>query len=139
MRHLLLVLPLLALACDPPPPVKTASGMRLAYVSIEERFPVNPDVKETKLEGEALRKAVAILDKNGIFDLAGKTFETKGVVASGTVTLVMHPVDQPEQRVTVKSCAQEKVCAFFEEARAEGLVAHKPVVCGGNTTACDKP
>jgi hypothetical protein len=139
MRHLLLVLPLLALACDPAPPVKTASGMRLASVSIEERFPVNPDVKETTLDGEALRKAVAILDKNGIFDLAGKTFEAKGVVASGTVTLVIHPVDQPEQRVTVKSCVQDKVCAFFEEAATQGLVGRKPVVCGGNTSACDKP
>jgi hypothetical protein len=137
MRRLLLAVPLLVVACSPPPPVKTASGLMLASATIEERFPVNPDVKETKVAGEDLQRLVALLDKHGIVDLMGKGYVPRdAVVESGSVAVVLHPVGQPDRRVSAKSCAQPKLCAFFEEAKGQGLVAHVPVTCKGNTSPC---
>jgi hypothetical protein len=125
-------------ACEPPPPVKTASGERLASVSIEERFPVNPDVKETKLTGDRLRSAVALMEKHGLLDKTGE-LESKATVAVGTVTIVVRPAGGAPRSFAVKSCVEPTVCAFFDDAIAAKLVERKPVVCTKATDACDKP
>lgn len=137
-RALGILVPLAIAACDSSPPVKTAAGVRLDYVRVEERFQLNPEGKSKEWTGDDLRKAVPLLDKNGIFDLLGHTYEAKDVVESATLILTVKPLDQTERTITVKNCAQEKICAFFTEAHAQGLVPRKPVVCGASSAPCGK-
>ena len=115
-------------ACDQGPPVKTASGERLDRITIEERFATSDEVKETTLQGDRLRVAVELMDKRGATGLTG-TFESKAVVASGTVTITIKPVSGAERRIVVKSCVHENVCGFLDDALAKGLIEHKPVAC----------
>ncbi len=137
-RPLLIVLSLALFACDSSPPPKTASGMRLESVTIQEQFPLNPEGKIKEYTGDDLRKLVPLMDKQGLFDLTGQTFASKEVVESGTLLIRVKPVDQPVRVITAKSCAHEKICAFFTEAHAQGLVERKPVVCGSSAVACSK-
>lgn len=126
----------LAFACDEGPPVKTASGERVDRVTIEERFVTSDEVKETSLSGDRLRTAVELMDKHGVMGLKG-TFESKAVVASGTLTIIVKPASGAERRIVVKSCVHENVCPFLEAALAKGLIEHKPVVCKSEAT-CGK-
>jgi hypothetical protein len=132
MRSFVIAFALLA-ACEPPPPVKTASGERLESVSVEESFPVNPDVKETRLTGDRLRAAVALMDKHGVTGMTG-TLSAKGVVDSGSVSVVVRPVGGSERRVTARSCVEPKLCAFLDEALAQHLIERRPVACKSAAT-----
>jgi hypothetical protein len=127
MRKLLVAAPFaLALGCDTP--VKTASGEHIDTVTIEERFATSDKVKETSLRGARLRAAVDLMDKHGVTGLKG-TFESKAVMNTGTVTLIVKPSSGAERRTVVSSCVQENVCPFLEAAKASGLIEHTPVAC----------
>ncbi|MBN9166472.1 MAG: hypothetical protein BGO98_43975 [Myxococcales bacterium 68-20] len=124
------------LACENGPPVKTASGERIDRLTIEERFATSDEVKETSLRGERLRNAVELMDKHGVTSLKG-SFESKAVVHTGSVTLIVKPVERQERRIVVQTCAQENVCPFLEAALAKGLIEHKPVACKSEAP-CEK-
>jgi hypothetical protein len=128
MRRLALVSVPFALACQDGPPAKTASGERIDRVVIEERFALSDEVKETVLRNDRLRAALELMDKHGISKLEG-TFESKAVVAKGTVTIVVKPTSGAERRIVVKSCVHEDVCPFLEAAVAQRLLERQPVAC----------
>jgi hypothetical protein len=122
MRSFVIAFALLA-ACEPPPPVKTASGERLESISVEE----------TRLTGDRLRAAVALMDKHGVTGMTG-TLSAKGVVDSGSVSVVVRPVGGSERRVTARSCVEPKLCAFLDEALAQHLIERRPVACKSAAT-----
>ncbi len=128
---------LLAVACDPPPPIKSSSGELIDGVSFEESFPLSNDVKDVSLHGDRLRSAVALMDKHGVLGLKGD-YRASGVLDKSTLTIVIKPVAGAERRVSFRSCSYDAVCAFFDEASAQGIVEHKPLVCR-NSTPCEKP
>ena len=137
MRVRLVVLVVAAAAgCDSGPPIKTASGELIDTIKFEETFPLSTDVKDTKLSGERLRSAVALMDKHRIFDLKGD-YKASGVLEKGSLAIVVKPLSGAERRTTFKSCGHEGVCAFFNEASASGVVDHTPVLCR-NPVPCDK-
>lgn len=115
-------------ACDPPPPVKSASGERIGSVSYEEKFPLSNDGHEATFRGDRLRRAVELLDKNGVMTLSGD-FQASGVLDKSTLVLVVRNTDDKERRLVVKNCAEPHVCAFFAEAVKSGIVERPPVVC----------
>ncbi|MBX3221286.1 MAG: hypothetical protein KF795_12255 [Labilithrix sp.] len=127
-RALVVLASVSLLGCDDGPPVKTASGERIDRVTIEERFVTSDEVKETTLRGERLRTAVELMDKHDVMTLSG-SFESKAVVHTGSVTLIVKPATGAERRIVVESCVQKNVCAFLEAAQAKGLIEHKPVAC----------
>lgn len=107
----------------------TSSGEHIDRITIEERFARSDEVKKTTLRGDRLRAAVDLMDKHGVMNLKGD-YEAEGVaLASGTVTLIVEPASGEERRIVVESCVQENVCAFFDDAVADGLVERKPVAC----------
>ena len=115
-------------ACSDGPPVKTASGERIQKLTIEERFTLSDEVKETTLRSERLRSAVELMEKHGVMRLSG-TFESKAVVQTGTVTLIVAPASGPERRIVVNSCAHENVCPFLDAALEKGLIERRPMAC----------
>ena len=135
--YAVLAVGVLVAACDPPPPIKSSSGELIDGVSFEESFPLSNDVKEATLHGDRLRSGVALMDKHGVLGLKGD-YRANGVLDKSTLTIVIKPVAGAERRVTFRSCAHDAVCAFFDEAAAQGVVEHKPLVCR-NSTPCDKP
>ena len=124
------------LGCSDAPPVKTAAGERLERLTIEERFATSDEVKETNLRGERLRTAVDLMDEHGVSGLTG-TFESKAVVHTGSVTLIIKPTEGAERRIAVQSCAHENVCPFLDAALAKGLLEHKPLACKSGAR-CEK-
>jgi hypothetical protein len=129
-----LVLSIPAAACDPPPPIKTSSGMRIASVEYKEAFARSDDVHQTTFHGDRLRRAVELMDKNGVFALSG-TYEAKGVLDSSTLTIVVRSTDEKETRIVVRNCAEPHVCAFMSAAAGEGVVERMPLACK-STNAC---
>lgn len=122
-----------ALACESGPPVKTASGQRVAGVTIEERFPLSDNVYEMAFRGERLRKAVELMDKHGVFALSG-SYEASGALDTSTVTITIVSGEEKdkgdkERRIVVKNCAETKFCAFAEEAKTTGIIDKQPKVC----------
>ena len=105
-------------------------------MTIEERFATSDEVKETNLRGQRLRAAVELTDKHGVMSLKG-SFESKAVVHTGSVTLIVKPAEGKERRIVVQSCAQENVCPFLDAALAQGLIEHKPVACKSEAP-CEK-
>ena len=138
LKKLLALVPTgaLVVGCSDAPPVKTASGERIERLTIEERFATSDEVKETNLRSERLRTAVDLMDEHGVTQLTG-TFDSKAVVHTGSVTLLVKPVDGKERRIVVQSCAQKNVCPFLDAAFAKGLIEHKPVACKSEAP-CDK-
>lgn len=122
--------------CDSGPPIKTASGELIDTIKFEESFPLSNDVKDSSLGGERLRNAVALMDKHHLFDLRGE-YKASGVLDKGTLAIIVKPVAGAERRTTFKSCGHESVCAFFNEASANNVVDHTPVLCR-NPVPCDK-
>ncbi|MBX3214668.1 MAG: hypothetical protein KF850_21715 [Labilithrix sp.] len=116
------------LGCGGGPPVKTASGERIERVTIEERFATSDEVKETTLRGERLRTAVELMDEHDVTTLNGN-FESKSVVHTGNVTVIVKPVTGAERRIFVESCAHKKLCPFLEAAQAKGLIERRPLAC----------
>lgn len=135
--RLFATLAIVAVACDPPPPVKSASGELIDGVSFEESFPLSNEVKDASLRGERLRSGVALMDKHGIFALKGD-YRATGVLDKSTLTIIVKPVAGQERRATFRSCATDELCAFFEEATAQGVVERKPLVCR-SPIPCEKP
>ena len=80
--------------------------------------------------------AVELMDKHGVMKLSG-SFESKAVVHTGSVTVIVKPTDGKERRILVQSCAHENVCPFLEAARDSGLIKHKPVACKSEAP-CEK-
>jgi hypothetical protein len=138
MKRASFALLLVLAACDAKPPPKTASGVRLDYVAFQETFALSQDAKTKRLEGDDLRRAIPLLDKHGVFDLAGRSFAAKDVVEQSTLVVEVKPVDQPARQIVVKSCAEEKICAFFADAAGQGLGLRRPVVCGSSSPSCGK-
>jgi len=139
MRKMLLALASTSacvLGCGAAPPVRTSSGEQLEKVTIEERFATSDEVKETNLRGNRLRTAVDLMDEHGVTSLTG-SFESKAVVHTGSVTLIVKPVAGSERRIVVQSCAQKNVCPFLDAAFAKGLIEHKPVACKSEAP-CEK-
>jgi len=131
VRALPLLLCLALLACEGGPPVKTASGQRLAGVTIEERFPLSDNVYEMSFRGERLRKAVELMDKHGVFGLLGN-YEASGTLDTSTVTIVIVSGDEKgdkERRIVLKNCVETKFCTFAEEAKTAGIIEKQPRVC----------
>jgi hypothetical protein len=128
MRRLALSFVPLVLACQEGPPAKTASGEDIDRVVIEEEFALSDKVDKTTLRGDQLQTALELMDKHGISKLEG-TFESKSVVAKGTVTIVVKPTRSAERRIVVKSCVHESVCPFLEAAVAHKLLDRQPVAC----------
>jgi len=133
MRALVLLLALAS--CESSPPIKSSAGELIDGVSFEETFPLSNDVKESSLHGERLRTGVAIMDKYGVLALRGD-YRASGVLEKSTLTIIVKPVAGAERRVTFRSCADEKVCKFFDEAAAQGVIEHVALVCR-NRIACD--
>jgi len=134
MRRFVLVLTV-AIGCESAPPIKSSSGELIDGISFEETFPLSTDVKEASLHGERLRNGVALMDKYGVLGLRGE-YRASGVLEKGTMTIVVKPVAGAERRVTFRSCAEENLCKFFEEAAAQGVIEHVALVCR-NRIACD--
>lgn len=132
-----IVLALAAFACDPPPPIKSSSGELIDGIAFQETFALSSEVAESTLHGDRLRNAVALMDKHGVLAMKG-VYKAQGVVDKSTLTIVVRPVVGTERRLELRSCAEANVCAFFEDAAANGVVEHKPLVCR-NATPCDKP
>jgi hypothetical protein len=128
MRRLALSFVPLVFACQGGPPAKTASGELIDRVVIEEEFALSDKVNKTTLRGDQLRTALELMDKHGISKLEGK-FESKSVVAKGTVTIIVKPTSGVERRIVVNSCVHESVCPFFEAAVAQKLLDRQPVAC----------
>ena len=133
MRALVLLLALAS--CESSPPIKSSAGELIDGVSFEETFPLSNDVKESSLHGERLRTGVAIMDKYGVLALRGD-YRASGVLEKSTLTIIVKPVAGAERRVTFRSCADEKVCKFFDEAAAQGVIEHVALVCR-NRIPCD--
>lgn len=117
-----------SVACEPPPPVKSASGERVSEVSYEERFPLSNDGHEVTFHGDRLRRAVELLDKHGAMGLSGD-FAATGVLDKSTLVFVVRSADNKERKVVVKNCAEAHLCTFFADAVKSGLVEKTPVVC----------
>jgi len=128
MRRLALSFVPLVFACQDGPPAKTAAGEHIDRVVIEEEFAMSDQVKKTTLSGDKLRTALELMDKHGVTKLEG-TFESKSVVAKGTVTIVVKPTSGAERRIVVNSCVHETVCPFLEAAVAQKLLDRQPVAC----------
>jgi hypothetical protein len=138
MRIVVLLAAALAIAaCEKAPPVKSSSGEQIERISFEESFPLSNDVKESSLRGERLRDGVVLMDKHGVLGLTGER-RTSGVLDKSTLTIIVQPTGGGERRLSLRSCSVASVCAFFEEASAQGLVEHKPLVCR-NAQPCDEP
>ena len=135
MRGVLVTIGLLSVACESSPPIKSSGGELIDGVAFEETFPLSNDVKESSLHGERLRTGVEIMDKYGVLALRGD-YRATGVLEKGTLTIIVKPVAGAERRVTFRSCAEEKVCKFFEEAAAQGVIEHVALVCR-NRIPCD--
>jgi len=133
MRALVLLLALAS--CESSPQIKSSAGELIDGVSFEETFPLSNDVKESSLHGERLRTGVAIMDKYGVLALRGD-YRASGVLEKSTLTIIVKPVAGAERRVTFRSCADEKVCKFFDEAAAQGVIEHVALVCR-NRIPCD--
>ena len=127
----------LGLACEPVPPVKTASGERIGGVSYEEKFPLSNDANEVTFQGARLRRAVELLDKHSVFALSGD-FQASGVLDKSTLVLVIRNAENRERKVVVKNCAEPHLCAFFADAIQRGLVEKLPVICR-EAIACTTP
>jgi hypothetical protein len=115
-------------ACDEGPPIKTASGERIGGVSYEERFPLSNDVHSVSFHGDRLRRAVELMDKDGVTGLTGEVAST-GVLDKSSLTIVVTGTDGRERKLVVKNCAEPHVCAFFAEAVKSGIAEKLPVVC----------
>ena len=105
MRNAAVLLVMSIVACDPPPPIKTSSGMRVGSVEYQESFARSEDVHSTAFHGDRLRRAVELMDKNGVFALSG-SYEAKGVLDASTLTIVVRTTDDRETRIVVKNCAE---------------------------------
>lgn len=127
---------LLSAACDPPPPVKAASGERISGIAYEERFPLSNEAKEVALHGDRLRQAVELMEKQGIIAMSG-TYEAPGMLDKSTLILTVTTADKHERTLSMKNCAEPKVCAFFTEAVKAGVAEKLPLVCRG-AVACVK-
>jgi hypothetical protein len=132
----LVALGLSSLACEPPPPIKTASGERIDGVSYEEKFPLSNDGHETTLHGDKLRKAVAMMDRAGLIAMTGN-YEAPGVLDKSTFIVTVTTSDNRERKLFVKNCAEPHLCAYFTEAVKSGLADRMPVVCR-DAVACVK-
>lgn len=135
MRRVVLAIAVASVACESSPPIKSSAGELIDGISFEETFPLSNDVKDASLHGERLRTGVAIMDKYGVLALRGD-YRASGVLEKGTLTIIVKPVAGAERRVTFRSCAEENVCKFFEEAAAQGVIEHVALVCR-NRIACD--
>lgn len=101
----------------------------LEYVELQEKFARTTDVRDIKLTSdEQLRKAAPLLDQTGASSLRGD-FTVTGKVDESTVVFIVKSHDRPERTITMKNCAEKKVCAFFEGAVKEGLFPKPPAVC----------
>lgn len=125
---MLVALGVTSLACEPPRPVKSASGELVTEVSYEEKFPLSNDSHETELRGDQLRRAVPLLDKHGVMALSGD-FKATGVLDKSTLVVVIHGAGASKRTTLLKNCAEPHVCAFFAEALKSGVVEKLPVVC----------
>ena len=114
----------------------TASGERIERLTIEERFATSDEVKETNLRSERLRTAVALMDEHGVTGLNG-TFDSKAVVNTGSVTLIIKPAEGTERRIVVQSCVQKNVCPFLDAALSKGLIERRPLACKSDAS-CEK-
>jgi len=124
-----------AAACGPPPaPVKNAAGETVDAVSYEERFALNPDPQTHSFRAARLERVVKLLDKHGLMGQEA-AYETKTVDVASVAILVT--VGGKEKKITVKNCAHEKVCAFFNEAVSSELIEKQPQACKSGK-ACDK-
>lgn len=123
-------------ACDPGPPIRAASGEHIGGISYEERFPLSNDVHNASFHGDRLRRAVELMDKNGVMPLTGEVAAT-GVLDKSSLTIVVTGTDGRERKLVVKNCAEPHVCAFFAEALKNGIVEKLPVVCR-EPVACTK-
>src|SRR5205823_13682781 len=74
-------------ACEPPAPVKNAKGERITSVELREEFATSEDPREVTFHGDAMRKAVELMDKRGVFDLSG-TYAAKDTMHQATLVLV---------------------------------------------------
>jgi hypothetical protein len=126
-----------AAACVEAPPVKTSSGTRIEGVSLEEHYALSDEVREATFRGESLRKAVASMDKNGVFDLQGR-YEAKGAIDSASFSISIKQADDKQRLITLVNCAEPHVCAFIDEALAASLIQHKPAVCRADVR-CSPP
>jgi len=124
-------------ACGPVVPVKAASGERIGMVSYEESFSLSKETQEVSLSGDALRRAVEMMDRAGVMTMPAGTHEVKGVLDKSTLTLVIRTVDNRERKVIMKNCAESHICAFFAEAVKGGVVDKTPALCR-DAVACAK-
>ena len=118
----------LAFGCDPSPPIRTSTAQYIKTIEYQESFARSDNTTSVTFRGERLKKAVELMDKHEVFRLYG-THEAKGVLDSGTLTIVVRDDDKRDFVITVKNCAQTKVCAFMKEANDIGLVERLPLVC----------
>ncbi|HEY8080300.1 MAG TPA: hypothetical protein VIF62_39490 [Labilithrix sp.] len=125
---------MLFVACDPPPPVKNAHGERIDKVELREEFATSDDPREVSWSGDALRKAVELMDKRGVFDMSG-SYAAKETMHQATLVLVAKTTDGKERRIEVKDCAEPKVCGFLADMEAAGKFERRPVVCR-STNSC---
>ena len=131
-----LAIVLAAVACEPPPPIKSASGERIESISYEERFPLSTESHEVTFHGDRLRRAVALLDRHGVTALSGE-YAATGVLDKSTLVLEVHTAGNGGRKLLLKNCAEPHVCAFFAEAVSSGVVDKLPVVCR-DPLACTK-
>ena len=124
------------IACEPPKPVKAASGESIVNVSYEERFPLSNDGKEAAFHGDRLRRAVEMMDRAGLTSMSG-SYAATGVLDKSTLTFTVTTADKRERQLVVKNCAEPHLCAFFTEAVKSGVAERMPVVCR-DATACAK-
>jgi hypothetical protein len=115
-------------ACDGAPPVKNAHGERIKTVTIEERFPMSDEVRDQSITGEALRAAVASMDKHEVFELKG-SFDAPGAMNQSLLTIVIKNSDDQERRVSFKNCAEPHLCSWADDAAKNGWLARRPAVC----------
>lgn len=130
------VLAISASACDQGPPVKTARGEIIKNVEYEEVYSRSSETNGRTVSGPQLQKFVELLDKHELVSRTG-SHDAKGVLDSGTLTLIVRPYSGGERKITLKNCSDEKVCAFFKDVHAAGLMQKEPMLCT-SAKPCDK-
>ncbi len=128
MRSAIVAICMFLLACDPPPPVKNAKGERIDKIELREDFATSEDPREISFNGDALRKAVELMDKRGVFDMSG-SYAAKDTMHQATLVLVVKSTDGKERRIEVKDCAEPKICGFLADLESAGKFERRPVVC----------
>lgn len=125
-----------ATGCNPSPPIQTSSGMAVEGVEIQESFARSDEVHQTTFHGKRLRRAVELMDENGVFGLSGD-YGAKGVLDSSTLLVLVHGADHRDTPIQLRNCAEAHVCAFMAEAVSEGVVERLPLVCRSSNRCSD--